>query len=84
MDASCRQRASVAGRVGALESAHLIATTDLQEKPAIVEVACAVIIRELRTEGLTDSPSDFLLEHAYSVHGRIQDSELRQRFAVIS
>lgn len=62
----------------------LVAPADLKEKPPMIEVACAVIIRELRSEGLTDSPSDFLLDHAYSVHSRIGDADLRQRFTVIN
>ena len=60
----------------------LIAPIDTNEKPAIVEAACAVIIQELRSQGLTSSSSDFLLDHAHSVHSRIRDDELRRRFIV--
>lgn len=60
----------------------LIAPINIKEKPAIVEAACAAIIRELRSQGLTDSSSDFLLDHAHSVHSRIRDEELRRRFTV--
>ena len=60
----------------------LIAPIDIREKPAIVEAACAVIIRELRSHGLTDSSSDFLLDHAHSVHSLIRDEELRRRFTI--
>lgn len=60
----------------------LIATIDINEKPVIVEAACAVIIRELRSQGLTDSSSDFLLDHAHSAHSRIRDEELGRRFIV--
>lgn len=62
----------------------LIAPTDLNEKPPVIEAACAVIIRELQSQGLTDSSSDFLLDHGHSVHSRIRDDGLRQRFTVIS
>ncbi len=54
-----------------------------QDRPALAEEACAVLTGELRAEGLSDSPSDFLLDHAHSVHGRISDAGLRQRFAVV-
>ena len=54
------------------------------DRPAVAERACSVIIRELQSEGLTDSSSDFLLDHAHSVHSRIADAALRQRFTVVS
>jgi hypothetical protein len=60
----------------------LIAPIDINEKPGIVEAACAVIIQELRSQGLTASPSDFLVDHAHSVHSRIRDEELCRRFTV--
>ena len=60
----------------------LIAPIDINEKPVIVKAACAVIIQELRSQGLTASPSDFLLDHGHSVHSRIRDDELRRRFTV--
>jgi hypothetical protein len=63
---------------------NLIAPTDLKEKPTIIEAICAVIIRELRSEGLTESSSDFLLEHAHRVHSRIRDADLRQQFTVMN
>jgi hypothetical protein len=61
----------------------LIAPTDIKYKPALIERASEVIIRKLRAEGLTDSSSDFLLEHAHSVHSRIANADLRQRFSII-
>lgn len=60
----------------------LIAPIDINEKPAIVEASCAVIIQALRSQGLTDSSGGFLLDHAHSVHSRIGDEELRRRFSV--
>jgi hypothetical protein len=61
----------------------LMAPIDMSEKPAVVEAACALIIQELRSQGLTVSQSDFLLDHAHSVHSRIRDDELRRRFIII-
>ena len=63
---------------------ELIQPIDLKEKPLLIENACAVLVHELKNEGLSDSPSDFLLEHAYSVHSRIADESLGQRFSVIN
>lgn len=63
---------------------NLIQPTDLKEKPLMIEHACAVLIKELKNQGLSDSPSDFLLEHAHSVHSRIADEALGSRFSVIN
>jgi hypothetical protein len=54
------------------------------DRQFMAEEACSVIIRELRSQELSDSSSDFLLDHAHSVHSRIADAGLRQRFAVVS
>ena len=62
----------------------LITPADLEVKPPVVEEACAVIIRELRSQGLTDASGDFLLDQADSVHNRISDPGLRERFMVVS
>ncbi|MBN2098420.1 MAG: DUF4037 domain-containing protein [Dehalococcoidia bacterium] len=63
---------------------ELVSPFGPEEKPSVIEGACAVIVRQLRSEGLTDSSSDFLVDHAHSVHSRIKDASLRQRFSVIS
>ena len=44
---------------------------------AVIEALCADVISELRRQGLTDSASDYLENHAYSVNGKIKDAELR-------
>ena len=62
----------------------LLADTDFKEKLPMIEDACAIIIRELWSEGLTDSSSDFLLDHGHSVHSRVRDAGLRERFRVIN
>ena len=63
--------------------ADLITPTDLNRKIPKIEDACAVVIQELRAEGLTDSTSDFILDHGHSVHNRIKDAALRERFTVV-
>ena len=62
----------------------LVSPTDLGQKVPVAEEACAIIIRELRSQGLTDSSSDFLLDHGHSVHERISDDDLRRRFTIVS
>lgn len=46
-------------------------------KAVIVEDICALIIKELRAQKLTDSDSDYLEAHAYSAAERIKDAGLR-------
>jgi hypothetical protein len=60
----------------------LVACRAYDEKPAIIEKICAVIISVLRNEGLSDSASDFLLDHAHRIHNRIEDRRLGARFSV--
>jgi hypothetical protein len=62
---------------------HLISRAD-DEKKSLIEDICALIIEELRHQGLSDSNSDFLLDHAHRVHGKIKDRELGERFWVVS
>jgi hypothetical protein len=52
-------------------------------KVRIMEAISRLVIEELRREGLSDASSGFLLDHAHSVHGRIRDEKLRERFAVV-
>ncbi len=47
------------------------------KKSRQIEETCAIIIDELRREGLSNSPSDFLLDHGPIVQSKIQDLELR-------
>jgi hypothetical protein len=62
----------------------LIEQTDYDKKQPIIEDICAVIIGELRREGLSDSESVFLLNHAYDVHAKIQDKDLREKFSLVN
>ena len=58
---------------------QLVDSNDYNEKHQIIEEISAAVINELRTEGLSDSPSDFLLDHGPVIHGKIADEELRKR-----
>ncbi|MFC1925014.1 DUF4037 domain-containing protein [Chloroflexota bacterium] len=47
------------------------------KKNRLTEETCAIIINEFRREGLSDLPSEFLLDHAPVIQSKIQDDELR-------
>ncbi|MBN1835522.1 MAG: DUF4037 domain-containing protein [Spirochaetales bacterium] len=64
--------------------AELTEERDDGARVPMIEEMCGLLIEELRREQLSDSRSDFLLEHAHSVHGRIEDPELGARFFVVS
>ena len=55
----------------------VVTSLGTMKKSRAMEETCAVIIQELRRQGLSDSPSDFLLDHVPVVHRKIQDLELR-------
>ena len=58
---------------------HLITMPSAQnaEISQEIEAICSAVIAQMRKQNITDSPSDFLEGHAYSVNGRIRDSALR-------
>ncbi len=47
------------------------------KKVEIIEGVSAMIARELERQGLSDAKSDFLLDHALSVQGRIHEPAIR-------
>jgi hypothetical protein len=73
----------VLGREIHARTAEILRSGDAAEKAAGMEGAAALLIAELRRQGLSDSPSDFLLDHAPAVHEKIRDPELRARLAVV-
>jgi hypothetical protein len=70
------------GEIHAMIS-ELIDSAEYDAKPAIIEEICALIVIALRNEGLSDSDSDFLLDHAHRIHDRIEDQILGARFSVV-
>lgn len=57
----------------------LIAQKDHAKKEAIIEALSAQMITALKSRGLSDARSDFLLDHGRSVQNRITESRLRGR-----
>ena len=49
---------------------------EYERKIWIIEQICALLAAELQKQGLSDSDSDFLLEHAPCVRRHITDPEL--------
>ena len=57
----------------------LISCRDYPKKSRLIEDISRFIIDTLREEGLSDSPSDFLLDHGPVIQRKISDPHLRQR-----
>jgi len=58
---------------------EIVNSNNHDEKQQLIEEISAVVIQELRTQGLSDSTSDFLLDHGPVIHDKITDAELRKR-----
>jgi hypothetical protein len=59
----------------------LLKTAEPQRKEEIMEAVSVLLADELRRQDLSDSPSDFLLDHAPRVQARISDARLRQHLS---
>ncbi|QTA92865.1 DUF4037 domain-containing protein [Desulfonema magnum] len=57
----------------------MAASHNYETKNDIIEEISAAVIRMLHQERLSDSASDFLLDHGPVVHAKIRDKNLRQR-----
>lgn len=53
----------------------------LTDQEEIMEAVSVLLAEELRRQGLSDSPSDFLLDHAPQVQANITDARLRQHLS---
>ncbi|MCD8096799.1 MAG: DUF4037 domain-containing protein [Lachnospiraceae bacterium] len=73
------QRALEALPVLSRETAPLIRrlTSPDGKRAQTIETICAHIIQELKRQGLSDSGSDFLLDHARCIQAGIEDKTLR-------
>lgn len=56
---------------------EIAASYGFLKKNRLIEETCAVVIEELRREGLSDSPSDYFLDHGPIIQSRIHDIEIR-------
>jgi hypothetical protein len=57
----------------------LVLSTDNDEKINIIEEICAAIIEVFKQQRLSDSSSDFLLDHGPQIQAKIKDRALRER-----
>ncbi|MDY6935293.1 MAG: DUF4037 domain-containing protein [Spirochaetota bacterium] len=69
----------ILGAVIHMKIAELISTKDYNEKPRIVEEICSAIIEQLKNEELTDSSSNYLLDHGPIIQSKIRDPQMRER-----
>ena len=61
----------------AAASERLVSLTETENKAEEMEKICVRLADELRREGLTDTPDNFLLVHAEQIQMRIKDEGLR-------
>jgi hypothetical protein len=59
----------------------LLTAAEPEQQEETMEAASVLLADELRRQGLSDSPSDFLLDHAPRVQAHIRDAALRQHFS---
>lgn len=69
--------AEFAAMLGSLLSGDIYDKQTCAEKAATVERLCAVVVAELKTQGLTKAECADLEKHAYSVNDGIKDAVLR-------
>lgn len=61
---------------------ELLTSTDPRHKAHLMTAMARRASQALRDQGISDTSSDFLLDHAPVVHGRIKDVRLRERLTV--
>jgi hypothetical protein len=57
----------------------LLKAAEPEQQEETMEAVSVLLADELRRQGLSESPSDFLLDHAPRVQANITDARLRQR-----
>ncbi len=65
-----------------LKISEMIMLMDYKPKIGIIENICAMLIETLNSEGLTNSASDFLAEHAPIIQRKIKNPDLRNHFVL--
>jgi hypothetical protein len=59
--------------------AVLISEPEFEEKIKRVEGMCAAVIKELKSQGISDNESSFLPDHGPAIQNRIKDKALREQ-----
>jgi hypothetical protein len=62
----------------------MLDTPDGEQKIAIIENLCDLIVEELQRQQLSDATSTFLLDHGPVVQAGIADPDLRKHFSAVS
>lgn len=63
---------------------EVLASADPREQAGLMEYMAGLAIQAIKDQGLSDLPSDFLLDHAPAIHGKIADPRLKQRLTVLT
>ncbi|MFZ3171104.1 MAG: DUF4037 domain-containing protein [Carboxydocellales bacterium] len=61
----------------------IVTTADYAQKYSLIEAICAAIIVEFQHQGLSESASDFLLDHGPVIQQRIKNPDLRARNVMV-
>ena len=61
------------------EIESLISESDHRSKVKRIEGMCVTVIKELKSQELSDTDSSFLPDHGPSIQNRIEDKTLRDR-----
>lgn len=62
---------------------ELLTTADPRQQTILMEYMSSMVIQAIREQRLSDASSDFLLDHALSIHEKISDSQLKKQLTVI-
>jgi hypothetical protein len=57
----------------------IVTTTDHDQKYSLIEEICTALRGEFQCQGLSDSASDFLLDHGPLIQQKIENPNLRAR-----
>jgi hypothetical protein len=64
--------------------AALMTCSDNVQKTRIIDQICNELVKEMKQQKLTDSGSDFLLDHVQSMKDKLDNPNLRKRFSMVS
>jgi hypothetical protein len=70
---------SILGKITYTRIGEMMATGAVSTKSTLIEAICEDVVGELRKQGLSEAPGNFLLDHGVAVHSRVRDDKLRRR-----